>query len=262
MDYTLLLAVGGLAGVLSALLGIGGGLVLVPALSMVLASRIPEGELMKTAVATSLATIPFTGGWAAYQQHLRGFVDGTKVRTLAFGVVAGALLGSGTATLVSDTLLRGVFCVFALYVGIQMILGKQPRFRVAWTTRSANVAGALTGLLSSWVGIGGGTVVVPYLLSTGESPRHATGISSAVGVVVALSACVGYALAAYGRDIHLPFQVGYVHVPATINIVVGSLIGVLLGMRIVERINASLLKKLFAVTLLLAGTKMAASLVG
>ena len=83
-----------------------------------------------------------------------------------------------------------------------------------------------------------------------------------LGVVVALSACVGYALAAYGRDIHLPFQVGYVHVPATINIVVGSLIGVLLGMRIVERINASLLKKLFAVTLLLAGAKMAASLVG
>ena len=77
MDYTLLLAVGVLAGVLSALLGIGGGLVLVPALSMVLASRIPEGELMKTAGATSLGTIPFTGGWAAYQQHLRGFVDWT-----------------------------------------------------------------------------------------------------------------------------------------------------------------------------------------
>lgn len=69
MDYTLLLGVGVLAGVLSALLGIGGGLVL--------ASRIPEGELMKTAGATSLATIPFTGGWVAYQQHLRGFVDWT-----------------------------------------------------------------------------------------------------------------------------------------------------------------------------------------
>jgi uncharacterized membrane protein YfcA len=254
------MAVGLVAGVLSGMLGIGGGQVLVPCLLAALAGSVPEPFLMKTALATSLATIPFTGGWAAYQQSREGNVDPSKVSKLAFGVVAGALLGGLAAPYVPASVLKGLFSVFALYVGAQMIIGRQPKFSAEFNRRNGAVAGAATGALSSWVGIGGGAVVVPFLLAVGEPVKKAAGISSAVGVVVAAAATAGYGWSARAQAVSLPNQWGFVHLPALASIVAASFFGVLIGIKLARRVDALMLKRMFAITLLAAGAKMAWSL--
>jgi uncharacterized membrane protein YfcA len=262
VDIGIFMAVGLFAGVLSGMLGIGGGQVLVPCLLAVLAGTIPEPFLMKTVLATSLATIPFTGGWAAYQQSRDGNVDFAIVRKLALGVVAGALAGGLAAPYVPAPFLKGLFAVFALYVGVQMIVGRQPKFNADFNGRNGAIAGAATGALSSWVGIGGGAVIVPFLLAVGQPVKKATGVSSAVGVVVAAAATAGYAWSAHAQGVHLPGQWGFVHVSALLTIVSASFFGVLAGVKMAKRVNALLLKRLFALTLLAAGLKMIWSLLG
>lgn len=260
MDIGIFMAVGLFAGVLSGMLGIGGGQVLVPCLLAVLAGSVPEAYLMKTVLATSLATIPFTGGWAAYQQSRAGNVDMSKVKKLALGVMVGALAGGVAAPYVPAPFLKGLFAAFAFYVGVQMIIGKQPKFNAEFSPKNGAIAGAATGALSSWVGIGGGAVVVPFLLAVGEQVKKATGISSAVGVVVAAAATAGYAWTAHAQGIHLPSQWGFVHIPALLAIVSASFFGVIAGVRLADKVNGLLLKRLFAITLLGAGARMAWSL--
>lgn len=257
----ILLAIAGLiAGVLSGLLGIGGGLVLVPCLLMAQAEL--GADPAKVALATSLATIPFTGGWAAFQQTRLGNVDFSKVKMLSFGVAIGAVAGSCTATLVPDVALRVTFVAFAVYVGFQMLMDAQPRIPVEFSAKSAAVAGLVTGALSSWVGIGGGTVVVPFLTSTGEPVKKAVGISSAVGVVVAAFASVGYAFGAWhlGDGGAAPGRLGYVHIAAFASIVPASLIGAYVGVRLGARVSAPRLKKIFAVVLLASAAKLLTSI--
>lgn len=262
MDVAVLLMLGVFAGVLSGMLGIGGGQVLVPILLIVLASSVPPEFLMKTVLATSLATIPFTGLLATYKQNKLGNVDFSVVKRMTLGVVVGALLGGLVAPYVPAVALKLVFALFALYVGVQMLLGKQPKLNVTFSARTSSIAGAMTGAISSWVGIGGGTVLVPFLLSVGVQLKRSVGISSAVGVVVALAASVGYALSAHLQAVVLPGQWGYVHIEALMGIVAGSLLGVPLGVALCQRVNAVLIKKIFALTLLIAGVKIAASALG
>lgn len=256
MDIAIFMAVGLFAGVLSGMLGIGGGQVLVPCLLAVLAGTVPEPYLMKTVLATSLATIPFTGGWATYQQSRDGNVDLGKVKKLTLGVVVGALIGGIAAPYLSAIFLKGLFCAFAAYVGIQMLVGKQPKFNAEFNQRNGALAGTATGALSSWVGIGGGAVIVPFLLAVGEPVKKATGISSAVGVVVAMSATVGYAWSAHLQGIHLPGQWGFVNTTALAWIVSGSFFGVLIGVKLAKKVPATALKRIFAITLLSAGAKI------
>lgn len=256
----LMMAVGLSAGVLSGLLGIGGGIVLVPALFFVLSASLPVELVMKVALATSLATIPFTSAFAAWQQYKVGNSDYAKVKQLAPGVAVGAIFGGISATLVSSTLLKAVFCIFALYVGTQMLIGAQPRLKVTFNRSSAMFAGLITGAMSSWVGIGGGNILVPFLTSTGESIKKAAGITSPIGVVVALFATLGFAASALKQPINLPGLLGFVHVGGFFAIVSTSLIGVFFGVRLAEKVPAAVLKKIFAVLLLGTGLKLGWSL--
>ena len=141
-----------------------------------------------------------------------------------------------------------------------MLLNLQPRLPVAFSTRSATIAGAVTGALSSWVGIGGGTIVVPFLASTGEEMKRAIGISSAVGVVVAVFASLGYALSAWRLGTSFPGRWGYVHLGAFASIVPASMLGAYIGVRLGVFVSAPLLKKIFAVLLLGSAAKLLMSI--
>jgi uncharacterized membrane protein YfcA len=254
----LMMLIGLVAGVLSGLLGIGGGLVLVPGL-LVLQS-LSGSDATAVALATSLATIAFTGSWSAYQQHRLGNVDIDKVKKLSAGVAVGAVLGGYTAALMPGTVLKIVFCVFAFYVAGQMWLGAQPRMDIEFNTRSAAGAGLATGALSSWVGIGGGTIVVPFLTSTGEPVKKAIGISSAVGVPVAVFASLGFAWSAWRSGVSVPGRWGFVDLTALVGIVPASLLGSYGGVRLGNRVRAPVLKKIFAVILSLSAAKILFSL--
>lgn len=252
----LLLGAGLIAGILSGLLGIGGGIVLVPALLFILAGYVPPELLMKVALATSLATIPFTSAFATLQQHKAGNSNFGKVKQLVGGVAVGGVLGGITASMMPGTVLKAVFCLFALYVGTQMFLNKQPKFKLSFNPRSAAGAGVVTGAMSSWVGIGGGNILVPFLNSTGEDMKKAAGITSPVAVVVAIFASAGYAIAASQMSMHVAGVYGFVHFAAFALIVATSLIGVFFGVRLAGKVSALTLKRVFAVLLLATGTKI------
>ncbi len=187
-------------------------------------------------------------------------MDWLKVKQLAFGVVVGALVGGVGAPYVSASLLKGLFALFAAYVGLQMLAGRQPKIKAEFNAKSAAAAGAATGALSSWVGIGGGALIVPFLLGIGAPVKQATGISSAIGVPVALAASLGYAWSAPAQGVDLPGQLGFVHLAAAC-IVSTSLIGVFLGVKWAQKVPALALKRFFALTLLAAGAKMLVSLI-
>jgi uncharacterized protein len=250
--------VGLIAGVLSGLLGIGGGLVLVP--SLLFLQFAAGTEATAVALATSLASIAFTGAWSAYQQHRLGNIDFSKVKKISTGVAVGAVAGGFTAPLVPGMVLKLIFCVFAIYVSMQMLLSLQTRLNIQFSTRSAVGAGLVTGALSSWVGIGGGTIVVPFLTSTGEPIKKAIAISSAVGVAVAVFASLGFAWNAWSLQVSAPGRLGFINVHALMGIVPASLLGSSLGIRLGTRLKAPLLKKIFAVVLLLGVTKILSSL--
>ena len=250
----LMMLVGSIAGVLSGLLGIGGGLVLVPSLLML--QHTQGSQATAVALATSLACIAFTGAWSAYQQHRLGNVDLAKVKKLSVGVAFGAIFGGFTAALMPGSVLKVIFCIFATYVAVQMLLEIQPRFSIEFTNRSAAGAGLATGALSSWVGIGGGTIVVPFLTSTGEPVKKAIGISSAVGVPVAVFASLGFAWSAWRSGVDAPGRLGFIDWTALISLVPASLVGSFVGVRLGTRIGAPLLKKIFAAILLLSAAKL------
>jgi uncharacterized protein len=254
----LMIVVGLVAGVLSGLLGIGGGLVLVPALLVLQANQ--GSQATAVALATSLATIAFTGAWSAYQQYRIGNVDLGKVKKLSAGVALGAIFGGFTTALMPGMVLKVVFCVFATYVAAQMWFGAQPRMDIEFTTRSAAGAGLATGALSSWVGIGGGTIVVPFLTSAGEPLKKAIGISSAVGVPVAVFASLGFAWSAWRSGVSAPGRWGFIDLTALASIVPASLVGSYVGVRMGARVSAPALKKIFAVVLLLSVAKIFLSL--
>lgn len=254
----LMVVVGLVAGVLSGLLGIGGGLVLVPALLVFQSAA--DSNATAVVLATSLASIAFTGAWSAYQQHRLGNVDLSKVIKLSAGVAVGAVLGGFTAALMPGVVLQVVFCVFATYVALQMLSGSRPHMDIKFTTRSAAGAGLATGALSSWVGIGGGTIVVPFLTSTGEPVKKAIGISSAVGVPVALFASLGFAWSAWRSGVAAPGRWGFIDLVALACIVPASLVGSSLGVRLGTYVSEPVLKKIFAVILLMSVAKIFSSL--
>jgi uncharacterized protein len=260
MEIAALLGVGLIAGLLAGALGIGGGLVLMPALLTVLAGSVPNDLLVKICLATSLASIPFTGLMATRQQHALANVDWEKVRHLSLGVVVGAILGGLTIAVVSEKFLLGLFCAFVLYAGSQMILAKHPTLPVRFTRFTGATAGLCVGAFSSWVGIGGGTILVPFLLSIGETVRRTVGTSSAVGVVVALAASIGLFASAQINGIDVPGVFGYVHATAVATIVPASLIGAHMGVTLAARLSTSALKRGFGVLLLLTGAKIAVAL--
>lgn len=262
LDLGIYVSLGLFAGLLAGLIGLGGGVVLVPALAVIFAYQLPAFAIMKTALATSLASIIFTSAWAAWKQYRAGMIDLQKVKILAPSSAAGSLLGGLTAPYVPGDSLKAIFCIFALYVGSQMLSSGNLRFNLRFTTRSGVLAGGFSGAASSWVGIGGGSFIIPYLNSVREPHEKIVGTTSAVSVVLAIFATVGYALGAYAQHADLPNQIGYINLPALAGIVSGSAFGVPIGLYLAKRTSAIAIKRIFAIILLVECVRLALSLTG
>lgn len=264
MDPFLLayLALGLVTGFVAGLLGVGGGLVMVPVLSWAYAAKgfTPEYNI-HLALGTSLAVIVPTSISSLRAHHAHGAVDWTAVRRIVPGILAGTLLGSLAAAWLPDIGLRAFFTVFLFYAATQMLLGFKPkpsRPMPGWPGMS--LAGGVIGLVSSWVGIGGGTLTVPFLLWCNTHLRRAIGTSAAVGFPIALAGTLGYALS--GRTVAgLPGgSLGFVYLPALAAIAAGSWITAPLGARATHRWPVATVKKLFAGLLYILGIRMAFSL--
>ena len=217
----LLLAVavgaGVFGGVLAGLLGVGGGIVIVPALYLALSStHLGEGTAMQVSVATSLATICLTA-WSSSRAHARrGAVDAALLRRWSPWVVAGVVAGSLLGAVVDGRVMVGVFAVVAGLVALNMLLGRgspAPEPRQAPPALWA-ASGLFAGGVSALMGIGGGTVCVPLLSYLGYDIRRAVGTSSALGLVIGLPATLVYVVTGLGAEGLPPFSLGYVNLVA------------------------------------------------
>lgn len=251
MEYFLLIyvAIGAIAGVLAGLLGVGGGLVIVPALLVAFhLEQVSDVVAMHLAIGTSLATIILTSISSLYAHHRRGAVAWSTFRCLTPGVVIGTLIGAVVAKWLPGATLRTFFAVFELLVAVQMWFGWRPSAQSERASMQApNAAGAVIGMVSSLVGIGGGTMTVPYLVWQNMDLRRAIATSAAVGLPIALGGTVGFTLAGWNAAGLPPMSAGYVYLPAFAAIGVASLVFAPFGAYLTHRLPVPTLRRLFAV---------------
>jgi len=244
------LAVLGLGtGFLAGLLGIGGGMLMVPFITFILSAQGVEADLaVKMAIATSMATIIFTSISSVRAQHKRGAVRWDIVKGLAPGIVLGSLIASmGVFALLKGSWLAFFFASFVSFSATQMLLDKKTKpTRTIPGTPGLIGAGGVIGFLSGLVGAGGGFVSVPFMTWCNVAIHNAVATSAALGFPIALANAVGYIIA--GQNVQdLPAgAVGYIYLPALLVIACVSVLMAPLGVRAAHALPVKSLKRVFA----------------
>ena len=259
MTYWLLyLATGAFAGVLAGLLGVGGGLIIVPLLSFVFAAQhLPDAYILHLALGTSLASIMFTSVSSLRAHHARGAVNWQVVKGITLGILTGTFCGSWVAAQLSTGFLRIFFVAFLYYVALQMLLNIRPKpSRQVPGSGGLFAMGNLIGGVSSLVGIGGGSLSVPFLVWCNLSIHNAVGTSAAIGFPIAVAGAVGYTLNGLAASDLPAGSLGFVYLPALAGIALASICTAPFGARLAHSLPVTRLKKVFALLLLAMGTKM------
>jgi len=258
LEIAAYLAAGAASGLLAGLFGVGGGVILVPALIWVLGHTEAAAEWVPhLAVGTSLATIIGTGAASARAHHRRGAVRWDLFRRLAPGIVLGAWLGATLAGLLPALWLKRVLAVFLLSVGGRLLLGQAaPAVRPLPGKRGLGLVGGGIGALSALVGIGGGTLTVPFLVRSGLDMRRAVATSSACGLPIAVAGAIGFVVIGWGREGLPAGSTGFVYWPAVLVILLASVPTAPLGARLAHRLPLVVLRRLFAVLLLAVALRL------
>lgn len=256
--YVAYLVLGAFAGFLAGLFGVGGGLVLVPVLLLMFdAQHFAPEHIMHLALGTSMATILFTSLASMRKHHQHGAVDWQVVRHISPGILLGTGIGALTASTIPAKGLGIFFALFVYFAATQMLIDKRPHAtRQLPGVTGLTLFGSFTGWISSLVSIGGGTLIVPFLLWCNLPIRHAIGTSSAIGFPIAIGGSLGYI--SVGAQIEgLPdLHIGYVYLPALFWIAIATMLSAPLGARAAHRLNVELLRKLFAGLLIVLATKL------
>jgi uncharacterized membrane protein YfcA len=252
------LAVGAFAGLLAGLFGVGGGLVIVPVLAFVFrAQGVDAAVLMHLAIGTSLATIVFTSLASVHAHHRRGAVLWPVFARLVPGIVLGAWLGAAVADALPGMALRRVFGIFELVVAAQLALDLRPApHRGLPGPFGTAIAGAVIGAVSAIVGIGGGTLTVPFLTWCNVAMKNAVATSAAAGLPIALAGAIGFLAAGWGEPSRPAGSTGYLYWPALLGIVAASMPMAPFGARLAHSLPGALLKRIFAGFLALLGIAM------
>lgn len=251
-------ATGALAGLLAGLLGIGGGMIMVPALIFLLpAFGVAPAVLTQVAVGTSLAAISVIAINSSRAHHARGAVDWRVWLRMAPGLVAGAVVGAMLAHALPSVLLRRIIGVCALLVAARMGLGFNPAARRELPgTPGLGAAGAAIGTLSALIGIGGGSLTVPYLRWCNVPMVRAVATSAACGMPIAWAGTAAFVVTGWGELGPDTATLGYVHLTAAAGLVGGSLLFTPAGAALAHRLPAAMLKRIFAVLLLIVGLRL------
>jgi uncharacterized membrane protein YfcA len=253
-----LLALGATGGLLAGMLGVGGGMVLVPFTTLLLARIGVAPDLtLKVALATSLATILFTAISSVRAHHARGAVRWDLVAKLAPGITVGALGGAQLARFVASGVLHVVFASFLFFAATQMIVGLKPRSaRTLPGTAGLAAVGAGIGGVSALVGAGGAFMTVPFMTWCNVAMHHAVGTASALGLPIAAAGTVGYMIAGLSQPGLPPGTFGFVHVPALVALAIASVLTAPLGAWLAHRMNVAQLRRVFALLLYAVGAMM------
>ncbi|GAA4359594.1 sulfite exporter TauE/SafE family protein [Kangiella marina] len=251
-------ALGLFNGVLAGLLGIGGGMVIVPSMIWLAPQLgVPAEHVMHVALGTSMATICFIALSSARSHYRRGSVSVPLLKVLIPGIAIGGLLGAILAKYMNTAWLAWTFSIFAILVGIKLLSGVNPEAKGEKTQGKQRLpAGVVMGAVSSLVGIGGGSVVVPYLLYHKEKLVVAIGTAAACGLPLAIMAAAGYIITGWGTDSLPVNHIGYVYWPAMIAIAIGSMLTAPFGAYLAHRLPTKVIKRIFAVLLIVVAIKI------
>ena len=254
-----LLSTGVIAGLLAGLLGVGGGIVIVPVLYHVFTLLgIDETLKMHIAIGTSLATIVPTSIASSIAHYKKGNIDKNLVSQLIPGVLIGVIVGTYSSGLISSGALTIIFAVIALMVSGNMILGSKS-FQISDSLPSrpgTTLIATCIGSLSALMGIGGGTLSVP-ILNAFKVPMHkAVGTGAALGILISIPGSAGFIYNGLGAENLPPLSIGYLNLIGFALITPTTMKMAPIGAEIGHKIDQNLLKKLFAVFLGLTSLKM------
>lgn len=253
----LLMAIGAFAGVLAGLLGVGGGIVLVPAFYYTFAGLGYEtGELMQVCLATSLATIIVTSARSVASHHKKGAVRWDILKSWAPGIVLGAIVGVLVAAGLRSTTLQAIFGTLAFAIGLYMLFGN-----AAWRLADEMPAGPLryilsplVGFLSVLMGIGGGSFGVPIMTLHGVAIHRAVATAAGFGFIIAVPSVIAFLFVDVANA--PPMTVGAVNVPAFLLVIAMTLVTAPLGAKLAHALDPKPLKRVFGVFLTLVALNM------
>ena len=249
-----------LAGYLAGLLGIGGGIIIVPTLLLLLPllPQINQDNIALVAISTSLFTIVTTGFSSAKSHYKKGNIDWCVVIPTVIGVVLCSILASILAGNLGSSILTQLFATLLIVSAIQIYPKKSalsiPK-QFSPSFLKLFLGGCITGTIAALTGVGGGTILVSYLVFFGCHIHKAIGTSAASGMMVAVFGSVGYMLSSW-QQIDSPYFIGYVHWPTAIMIMIFSYISAPWGVKAGHTMNQSKLKRIFSIFLLFISIKL------
>ena len=254
-----LIALGTITGFLAGMLGIGGGMIMVPFITFILGARGVSPDLaVKMAIATSMATIIFTSVSSVRAHHKRGAVRWDVVKRLAPGIVLGAAVASlGVFAVLKGSWLALFFALFVSFSATQMLIDKKPKpSRTLPGTAGQLGAGGTIGFLSGLVGAGGGFVSVPFMTWCNVPIHNAVATSAALGFPIALANVTGYIVSGLSLTELPPYSFGYLWLPALAVIASCSVLMAPIGASTAHKLPVKQLKRVFAVVLYLLAAYM------
>jgi uncharacterized membrane protein YfcA len=252
------LVAGEVVGFLAGLLGIGGGMTLVPILAALFAAQaLTPDHTVHLALATAMASAFFTSTSSALEHRKHGALDWSLVKLMAPGMVTGALAATFASGWIAQRTLAMTFAVIVYAAAVQLLLGKKPQGAHRFPAASVMFAiSFLIGVLSGLVSAGGTFLAMPVMIYFGVTMHTAIGTGAAIVVPVTLMGTIGYMLSGWGTPNLPPYTVGFVSLPALAAIVAGSVFTAPVGARMAHKLPVSTLKRIFACLMLALATKM------
>lgn len=250
--------IGSIVGVLAGMLGIGGGLIIVPALTYILSYFLGLSPFLTItiAIATSLSTIILTGLSSSRAHFALGNVNRDIVMYCALGIALGASFGAQTASILDGKILKGLFAALVILVALQMIFGKKSSSSVTYSPSILLVTGLFAGFLSALMGIGGGALLVPALVLFRVELRQAIGCAAVCGLVIAVFGTINFVYTGWSVSELPAYSLGYVYLPAALGIVLSSVFTAPIGARWGQAMDTHKLKRFFALFLVLVSIRM------
>ncbi len=254
-----LAASGALAGFFSGLLGIGGGIILVPCLYYVFStSGFSADHIMHVSVGTSLATMVLTGLSSARAHWKRQSIRVDLLKRIGSGIFVGVVLGTLIAGFVSGLILKAIFAAAIGFLSFFMFFGHSGKSLFKDVPRQpwSGLAGFIVGMFSTLMGIGGAVMNVPYMTFCGVPVHKAVGTAAALGLFISIPGTLGFVFIGWDIAGRPPFSLGYINIPAWAVIISTSVAMAPLGAKISHSLPVAPLRKIFAVLMLAVAANM------
>lgn len=262
LGVVLYIVTGAVTGLLAGLLGVGGGIVVVPSLAYIYRYLdMPSFAIMHMAVSTSLAAMIFTTAVAVILQHRRGNIVWSTFYRLAPGIVLGTVFGAYIASSLPTHLLKLLFGAFMVLIAARMLFKllfpKPEEIEPAPPALIVQlITGLFIGLISGMLGIGGGAITVPVLLYFGLSPHKSAATSSICAFLLSIVGTISFIITGWSLTGLPAGSTGYVYWPAALSIALASILFVPLGAKLARKLSGDALKRIFSIFLLLVGLDM------